>query len=92
MLVLLMALIYEVYCFDGVVTWIPNSAMYIEYHSVKRCFYSEKAFTVRFPSKDTENCTLEYSFQHMPGSLPGQSQQMNSPQPELNDNWTKVSY
>jgi hypothetical protein len=27
----------------------------------------------------------------MPGSLPGQSQQMNSSQPELNDNWTKVS-
>jgi hypothetical protein len=28
----------------------------------------------------------------MPGSLPGQSQKMNSSQPELNDNWTKVSY
>jgi hypothetical protein len=28
----------------------------------------------------------------MPGSSPGQSQKMNSSQPELNDNWTKVSY
>jgi hypothetical protein len=47
---------------------------------------------------DTENYTLEYLFQHMPGSLPAQSQQMYSSQanafpsqPELN-NWTKVSY
>jgi hypothetical protein len=47
---------------------------------------------VRFPSKDTENHTLEYPFQHKPGSLPGQSQKMNSSQPELNDNWTKTSY
>jgi hypothetical protein len=46
---------------------------------------------MHFPSKDTENYTLEYSFQHMPGSLPGQSQQINSSQPELNDNWAKVS-
>jgi hypothetical protein len=28
----------------------------------------------------------------MPGSLPGQSQKINSSQPELNDNWTKVLY
>jgi hypothetical protein len=28
----------------------------------------------------------------MPGSSPGQSQKMNSSQPELNDSWTKVSY
>jgi hypothetical protein len=28
----------------------------------------------------------------MPDSLPAQSQKMNSSQPELNDNWTKVSY
>jgi hypothetical protein len=28
----------------------------------------------------------------MPGSLPGQSQKINSSQPEFNDNWTKVSY
>jgi hypothetical protein len=48
--------------------------------------------TVRFPSKDTENYKLEYTFQHIPGSLPAQSQKMNSCQPELNDNWTKVSY
>jgi hypothetical protein len=47
---------------------------------------------VHFPSKDTENYTLEYSFQHKPGSLPGQSQKINSSQPKLNDNWTKVSY
>jgi hypothetical protein len=44
-------------------------------------------FTVRFHIKDTENYTLKYSFQHMPG----QSQKMYSSQPELNDNWTKVS-
>jgi hypothetical protein len=47
---------------------------------------------VHFPSEDTENYTLEYSFQQSPGTLPGQSQKMNSSQPELNDNWTKVSY
>jgi hypothetical protein len=41
-------------------------------------------FTERFPNKDTE-C----SSQHMPGSLPGQPQEINSSQP---DNWTKVSY
>jgi hypothetical protein len=41
-------------------------------------------FTVRFPNKD-----MECSSQHMPGSLPGQPQEMNSSQP---DNWTKVSY
>jgi hypothetical protein len=35
---------------------------------------------------------MEYSFQQMPGSLPGQSQEMNSSQPILNDNRTKVSY
>jgi hypothetical protein len=28
----------------------------------------------------------------MPGSLPAQSQKMYSSQPELNSNWTKVSY
>jgi hypothetical protein len=28
----------------------------------------------------------------MPGSLPGQRQKMYSSQPELNNNWTKVSY
>jgi hypothetical protein len=30
----------------------------------------------------------------MPGtsSLPGQSKKLHSSQPELNDNWTKVSY
>jgi hypothetical protein len=28
----------------------------------------------------------------MPSSLPGQSQKMNSSQPVLNGNWTKVSY
>jgi hypothetical protein len=28
----------------------------------------------------------------MPGTLPGQSQKINSSQPELNDNWTKISY
>jgi hypothetical protein len=39
-----------------------------------------------------QNYTLEYSFQYMPGSLPAQSQKMNSSQPELNDNWAKVSY
>jgi hypothetical protein len=49
-------------------------------------------FTVRLPSKDSENYTLEYKFQHMPRSLPGQSQKINSSQPVLNDNWTKVSY
>jgi hypothetical protein len=42
------------------------------------------AFTVRFPNMDTE-C----SSQHMPGSLPGQPQEMYSSQ---RDNWTKVSY
>jgi hypothetical protein len=41
-------------------------------------------FTVRFPNKDTE-C----SSQHMPGSLHGQPQEINSSQP---DNWTTVSY
>jgi hypothetical protein len=35
--------------------------------------------------------TLEYLFQHMPHTLSGQSQKINSSQPELN-NWTKVSY
>jgi hypothetical protein len=28
----------------------------------------------------------------MPGSLPGQAQEINSSQPVINDNWTKVSY
>jgi hypothetical protein len=28
----------------------------------------------------------------MPDSLPGQSQKMNSSQPVLKDNWTKVTY
>jgi hypothetical protein len=28
----------------------------------------------------------------MPGSLPGNSQKNNFSKPELNDNWTKVSY
>jgi hypothetical protein len=28
----------------------------------------------------------------MAGSLPGHSQKLNSSQPQLNDNWTKVSY
>jgi hypothetical protein len=46
---------------------------------------------VGFASEDEENYTLEYSFQHMPGSLTAQSQKKYSPQPELN-NWTKVSY
>jgi hypothetical protein len=44
---------------------------------------------MRFLSKDTENCTLEYSFQHKPGNLPAQSQQLYFSQPELN-NWTKL--
>jgi hypothetical protein len=44
------------------------------------------------PSEDAENYNLEYSFHHMPGSLPAQPQQIYSSQPELNDNWTKVSY
>jgi hypothetical protein len=35
---------------------------------------------------------LQYTFQHMPGSLPAQSQKMYSSQPELNNSWTKVSY
>jgi hypothetical protein len=47
---------------------------------------------VRFPSKETVNCTLEYSFQHTPGNLHGKSQKINSSQPELNDSWTKVAY
>jgi hypothetical protein len=49
-------------------------------------------YTLRFPSKNTENYTLEYPLQRIPGNLNGQSQKMNSSQPELNDNWTKVSY
>jgi hypothetical protein len=61
------------------------------------------------PCEDAENYTLEYFFEHMPGSLPAQSQQMYSSQPsqqsqyhtqanafpsqpELNNNWTKVSH
>jgi hypothetical protein len=51
---------------------------------VKVTIQVPSVFTVRFPNKDTE-C----SFQHIPGSLPGQPQKMNSSQP---DNWTKVSY
>jgi hypothetical protein len=47
---------------------------------------------MRFPSKATENSTFEYSSQHVPGSLPGKSQKINYSQPELNDNWAKVSY
>jgi hypothetical protein len=47
---------------------------------------------VGFPSEKTENFILEYSFQHMPGSLPVQSQQMYSSQLESNNKWTKVSY
>jgi hypothetical protein len=43
---------------------------------------------VDFPGKDTENYTLEYLFQHMPGSLPDQSQKMYTSQPKLNNNWT----
>jgi hypothetical protein len=39
-------------------------------------------FTVHFPCKDTENYTLEYSFQHMLGNLPGQTQKVNSYKPE----------
>jgi hypothetical protein len=44
-----------------------------------------------FPSEDSENYTLEYSFQHMAGSLPAESQKMYSSEPELNNNWIKVS-
>jgi hypothetical protein len=40
-------------------------------------------------STDTENYTLEYMFQHMPGSLPAQSQKMYSSQPKLKDNGLK---
>jgi hypothetical protein len=63
-------------------------------------------FRVGFPSENTENYTLEYLFQHMPGSLPVQQHQMYLSQqsqyhiqtnafpfqPELNNDWTKVSY
>jgi hypothetical protein len=49
-------------------------------------------YSVSFPSEDTENYTLEYLFQQMSGSLPAQSQKMYSSQPELNNNWIKVSY
>jgi hypothetical protein len=45
-----------------------------------------------FPSKNGENYILEYSFQHMPSSLPSQSQKMYSSEPELNIKWTKFSY
>jgi hypothetical protein len=48
--------------------------------------------SVHFPSKDMENYTLGYSFQHMPGTIPGKSQKLNSSQQELNDNWTKLLY
>jgi hypothetical protein len=46
---------------------------------------------VGFPSADAENYILKYLFQHVPGSLPAQSQKMYSSRPELN-NWTKLSY
>jgi hypothetical protein len=59
---------------------------------VKFTILVPSVFIVRFPSKDTENYTLEYSFQYMQSSLPGQSQKMKYSRPELNDNWTKVSY
>jgi hypothetical protein len=48
-------------------------------------------YRVGFPSKEGHR-KLEYSFQHMPGSLLAQSQKMNSSQTELNNNWIKVSY
>jgi hypothetical protein len=41
-------------------------------------------YSVRLPSKDTENYTLQYLFQNMTGRLPGKPQNMNSSQPELN--------
>jgi hypothetical protein len=60
---------------------------------VKVTIQVQSLFTeCNFLVKDKENYTLEYPFQHMPGSLPGQSLKMNSSQPELNDNWTKISY
>jgi hypothetical protein len=40
---------------------------------------------------DAENYTLEYSLQHVPGTLSAQSRTIYSPQPELN-NWIKISY
>jgi hypothetical protein len=58
---------------------------HVEHHSVKQWF------TVGFPTEDAENYALQYSFQHMPGSLPAQLQRMCSFQSELN-NGTKVSY
>jgi hypothetical protein len=51
---------------------------------VKVTIQVPSVFTVRFPNKD-----MECSFQHVPGSLPGLPQKMNSSQP---DNWTKVLY
>jgi hypothetical protein len=47
---------------------------------------------VGFPSKDTENYTIKCSFLHVPGSSLAQSQKNYTSQPELNNNWTKVSY
>jgi hypothetical protein len=67
---------------------IEQRCIYIESVNLSAECFTEWVFLVG----TQKNYTVEYSFEHMSGSLPAQSQQMYSSLPELNDTWTKVSY